>query len=69
LGGEGGFGYVVRTMTTSWPLTVRETAAVVQALVNATKTLIEQERKAHRLDDQAQQQSSYGELLAQMLAA
>jgi len=35
---------------------VREAAVFVQAvynLANATKTLIEQERKAHGLDDQA----------------
>jgi hypothetical protein len=46
---------------------VREAAVFVQAvgnLANATKVLIEQERKAHALDDQAQQQSSYEDLLA-----
>lgn len=38
-------------------------------LASATKTLIEQERKAHGLDDQAQQQSGYEDLLAAVLAA
>lgn len=51
---------------------VREAAVFVQAvgsLANATKTLIEQERKAHGLDDQAQQQFGYEEVLAAVLAA
>jgi hypothetical protein len=51
---------------------IREVAVLVQAvgnLANATKVLIEQERKAHGLDDQAQQQSGYEDLLAQVLAA
>lgn len=51
---------------------VREAAVFVQAvgnLANATKTLIEQERKAHGLDDQAQKQSSYEDLLAEVMAA
>lgn len=50
---------------------IREAAVFVQAvgnLANATKVLIEQERKAHGLDDQARQQSSYEDLLAEVLA-
>jgi hypothetical protein len=51
---------------------IREAAVFVQAvgnLANATKVLIEQERKAHGLDDQAQQQGGYEEMLAAVLAA
>lgn len=51
---------------------IREAAVFVQAvgnLANATKVLIEQERKAHGLDDQAQQQGGYEDLLAAVLAA
>jgi hypothetical protein len=50
---------------------VREAAVFVQAvnnLASATRTLIEQERKAHGLDDQAQQQGGYEEMLALVLA-
>lgn len=51
---------------------VRAAAVFAQAvahLANAAKTLIKQECKAHRLDNQAQRQSSYEELLTQVLVA
>ncbi|WP_157264291.1 hypothetical protein [Azohydromonas aeria] len=51
---------------------VREAAVFVQAVgnpANATKVLIEQERKVHGLDDQTQQHSGYEDLLAAVLAA
>lgn len=51
---------------------VREAAVFVQAvgnLANATKTLIEQERKAHSLDEQQREAASYEAMLDQVLAA
>jgi hypothetical protein len=51
---------------------IREAAVLVQAvgnLANATKVLIEQERKAHDLDDRQREAASYEAMLTEVLAA